>query len=53
MDHLIFEETQSCLYQSNDGRLVYDHSLGPVNTFVVLLDGVEVFATHYRFAVDA
>jgi hypothetical protein len=53
MDHLIFEHTQSALYQSNDGRLVYDHSVGPIGTFVLFLDGVEIFATHDRIKIDA
>ena len=51
--HLIFEESTSTLYYSNDGRLIYDHSEGPIGTHVVRLDGAEVFATHDRTKVDA
>lgn len=51
--HLIFEATTSPLYRSNDGRLRFDYSEGSIGTFVLRLDGVEVFATNDRVKIDA
>jgi hypothetical protein len=48
--HLIFEETQSALYHSNDGRL---RLAGHGDAFVLELDGDEVFASRDRVKVDA
>lgn len=50
---MLFEETTSALYYSNDGRLRYDHSEGPVGEYVLRFDGTEVFRTRDRVKVDA
>jgi hypothetical protein len=54
--HLIFEQTASALYYSNDGRLRLDtdSALSFSGTvYVLALDGVEVFATLDRIKADA
>lgn len=54
---LIFEESQSPLYRSNDGRLVINHSRDHGDIWEIYLDDVfdiePVFATRNRIAADA
>ena len=54
--HLIFEETTSPLYRSNDGRLALYHGAEDgeeLPVYVVELDGTAVLETRQRVLVDA
>jgi hypothetical protein len=51
--HLIFEQTTSTLYYSNDGRLRLERVRTNVPYFELSLDGKIVLATENRLVVDA